>query len=156
LKITLDISGNKYDVDVKPADSLNRVLRVHLGLTGTKQACDYGGCGSCTVLLDSDPVYSCMVPASRCEGKKITTIEAFENDQVIRAIQDSFVKNGAIQCGFCTPGMILATKALIEKVLQPSLDDIRYGVAGNICRCTGYVKILKAIMQASHEISRLQ
>jgi aerobic-type carbon monoxide dehydrogenase small subunit (CoxS/CutS family) len=156
LKLTLHVSGNEYIVEVQPADSLNKVLRVYLGLTGTKQACDYGGCGSCTVLLDGDPVYSCMVPAPRCGSKKIVTIECFENDSEVRTIQDSFVKNGAIQCGFCTPGIILAAKALIGKNSRPSLDEIRYGIAGNICRCTGYVKILNAIQEAAEKITLMR
>jgi aerobic-type carbon monoxide dehydrogenase small subunit (CoxS/CutS family) len=154
LEITLDVSGDEYTIVAKPGDSLNKVLRIYLGLTGTKQACDYGGCGSCTVLLEGDPVYSCMVPAIRCQGKKIITIEYYEKDEGIRAIQDAFAQSGAIQCGFCTPGMVLSLKALLDRVPDPSIAETKQAIAGNICRCTGYVKILKAVQRASQELSR--
>ena len=135
-------------VDVKAYDSLNKVLREYLLMTGTKRACDFGGCGSCTVLVDGEPVYSCMVPAARMVGREVTTIEGLAHNGKLDPIQEAFVKCGAIQCGFCTPGLIMSVKFLLDKNPNPSRDEIIEGITGNICRCTGYTKIIEAVQDA--------
>ena len=149
MKIELDTNDRIYDVDVEPYESLNSVLRDKIGLTGTKRGCDKGGCGACTVLLDEQAVYSCMIPAVRAEGKKVTTIEGLAKKNKLDPIQDAFIKQGAVQCGYCTSGMILSAKGLLNQNPNPTEEEIKDTIAGNICRCTGYVKIVEAITAAS-------
>ena len=152
MKIELDINSIVYEVDVEPYESLNHVLRDKIGLTGTKRGCDTGGCGSCTVLLDGQAVYSCMVPAQRAEDRKVTTIEGLRISGQLDPLQDAFVEKGAIQCGYCTSGMVMSAKALLNQNIDPSENEIRDAIAGNICRCTGYVKIVDAITAAAETI----
>jgi len=121
-------------------------------LTGTKQGCQVGDCGSCTVLLDGEAVNSCLVLALQAEGREVFTIEGMSQGNSLHAIQDAFVQAGAIQCGFCSPGMILSAKALLDKNQAPSEEDIRLGLSGNLCRCTGYQKIVEAVMDASSKM----
>jgi len=154
MKVELDVNERIYKVDAEPRETLTQVLRDRIGLTGTKQGCDTGGCGACTVLLDGQAVYSCMIFAARAEGKKVTTIEGLVMAGKLHPVQDAFIKKGAVQCGYCTPGMIMTAKALLEQKSDPSEEDVNDAIAGNICRCTGYVKIVNAIMSASETIRK--
>jgi len=154
LKVELNVNDRIYEVDAEPHETLVQVLRDRIGLTGTKRGCDVGGCGACTVLLDGQPVYSCMVFAARAEGKKITTIEGLAKNGKLHPVQGAFIKYGAIQCGYCTPGMILSAKALLEQNPDPTEEEVKDAIAGNICRCTGYVKIVEAILAAAQEMKK--
>ncbi len=147
--VTFKVNGIAEKVIVGPYDLLNKVLRDRLGLTGTKRGCDYGGCGSCTVLLDGRAVYSCMVPASRLDGRTVETIEGLTETDILHPIQDSFLKNSALQCGFSTPGMIMSALGLLRENTNPTDDQIKQAISGNLCRCTGYVSIVKAISEAA-------
>jgi len=144
--IELKVNGELHDVVVEPQRTLLEVLREQLGLTGTKEGCDAGDCGACTVLLDGKPVPSCLVLAIDAQGKDILTIEGVANGPELHPIQKAFVDYGAMQCGFCSPGMIITAKALLERNPNPSEAEVRKAISGNLCRCTGYVKIIEAIM----------
>lgn len=145
----LNINGKPYEVASNPGESLLTVLRDRLNLTGTKDGCGEGVCGACTILLDGHPVSSCLLLASYAEGKEITTIEGLGSDGKLHPLQKAFLDNGAFQCGYCTPGMILMAKALLDQSPHPSTEEIRDFMAGNICRCTSYVEIVQAVRQAS-------
>ena len=147
--ITLHVNGEEFEVPVAPTDFLVDVIRERIGLTGTKKGCGIGDCGACTVLVDGEPVLSCLTLALSCEGRQVTTIEGLAAQGELHPVQQAFVETGAIQCGFCTPGMILSAKALLDRVPNPTADQIQAGLAGNICRCTGYVKILEAVQHAA-------
>jgi len=147
--IRLKVNGEVYEVAVKPNVTLLDLIRDELGLTGTKKGCDEGGCGSCTVLLDGKAVNSCLVLAGDANGKEVITIEGLAEGADLHPLQEAFIKHGAIQCGACTPGMIMSAKALLDKNSHPTEDDIRNAIAGNLCRCTGYVKIVEAIKAAA-------
>lgn len=144
--IALKINGKDYDVVVEPSATLVKVLREKLRLTGTKQGCDYGGCGACTVLIDGKAVYSCMMPAIRAEGKTIATVEGLVRDGWLDPLQRAFAEHGAVQCGFCTSGMLMSAKGLLDKSSKHTEMEIREAIAGNLCRCTGYKKIVEAVM----------
>jgi len=144
--INVTINGVEYELGVKPNLTLLDLLRYELGLTGTKKGCETGECGACTVILDGKPVTSCLVLAVQAKGKKILTIEGLEKDGNLHPIQQAFVDKGAIQCGFCTSGMILSAKHLFEQNSSPSEAEIRKSISGNLCRCTGYQKIVQAII----------
>ena len=143
--IQLTINDKEYEVAVEPNQTLTDMLRYELGLTGTKKGCEVGDCGSCTVIMDGIPVNSCLVLAMQANGRTITTIEGLETEKGMHPIQKAFVEKGAIQCGFCTPGMILSTKSLLDKNPNPTEEEIRTGISGNLCRCTGYQKIVDAV-----------
>ncbi len=143
--IDLKVNGQNYEVAVDTRRTLLEVLREELGFTGTKNGCDQGECGTCTVLLDGKPVHSCLTLAVGIQGKEVTTIEGLAKGDELHPLQQAFVDHGAIQCGFCTPGMILTGKALLEKNHSATEDEIRRAISGNLCRCTGYVKIVEAI-----------
>jgi len=143
--IELKVNGEVYEVAVEPRRTLLEVLRENLGLTGTKQGCNEGECGACTVLMEGEPVNSCLVLAVEARNKDILTIEGLAEGQQLHPIQEAFIEHGAFQCGFCTPGMILSAKALLDRNPKPTEEEIRRGVSGNLCRCTGYVKIIEAI-----------
>ncbi|MFH1060145.1 MAG: (2Fe-2S)-binding protein [Pseudomonadota bacterium] len=147
--ITLIINGREHDVLTAANRTLAQVLREDLGLTGAKQGCGVGDCGSCTVLLDGAPVNSCLVLAVQATGKAVTTIEGLADGAKLHPIQEAFVQHGAIQCGFCTPGMILSAKALLEEEASPDDARIRQALSGNLCRCTGYQKIVEAVDAAA-------
>lgn len=150
--ITLTVNGEPYEALVKPNSTLLDVLRDQLELTGTKRGCDAGDCGSCTVIMDGRPVNACLVLALKADGKEITTIEGLAEGTKLHPIQEAFVEYGAIQCGFCTPGMVLSAKALLDRNPKPSDEEIKTGIAGNLCRCTGYIKIVEAIQAASQKM----
>lgn len=143
--IELNVNGAVHEVLVRPEQTLLDVLRNSLGLTGAKEGCGVGGCGACTVLLDGVPALSCLMLVEAAVGKEIVTIEGLAKEGVLEPLQESFVQHGAIQCGYCSPGMILTGKALLEQNPKPTRDEIRYAIAGNLCRCTGYQKIVDAI-----------
>ncbi|KLU61229.1 4-hydroxybenzoyl-CoA reductase subunit gamma [Peptococcaceae bacterium CEB3] len=151
--ITLNINGQDFDLAVSPRDLLVDVIRRKVGLTGTKKGCGQGDCGACTVLVDGRPVLSCLTLAVAAQGKKIQTIEGFSEGEKLHPIQASFVEHGAVQCGFCTPGMILSAKALLDRSPDPSEEEIKRGIAGNLCRCTGYKKIVESIEAAAEKLA---
>jgi carbon-monoxide dehydrogenase small subunit len=147
--ITLNVNGKSYEVAIEPRQSLLQVLREALYLTGTKEGCSEGECGACTVILDGKTVDSCLIFGLEAEGCQITTIEGLSSHETLHPVQQAFVEHGGAQCGFCTPGMILAAKALLEHTPHPSEEEIRWGLSGNLCRCTGYVKIVEAVQAAA-------
>jgi carbon-monoxide dehydrogenase small subunit len=148
--ITLQVNGDRYEVAVEPWRTLNEVLREDLGLTGTKHGCGDGDCGACTVLLDGRSVLSCLTLAVSADGCEVRTVEGLgRGREHLHPIQEAFISNGAIQCGYCTPGMELSALYLLSRNPLPSENDIRAGLAGNLCRCTGYAKIVAAIQAAS-------
>jgi aerobic carbon-monoxide dehydrogenase small subunit len=143
------VNGSEYIVDVEPYDLLSEVLRYKIGLTGTKRGCDYGGCGTCSVLIDGEARYSCMTPVMRAIGKRITTIEGLEEDGKLHPVQQAFIDHFGFQCGYCTPGMIMASVALLNKNRDPNEQEIREGLGGVLCRCTGYMKIIESVKAAA-------
>ena len=147
--IQLNVNGELYEVAVQQHRTLAEVLREELDLIGTKEACNQGDCGSCTVIMDGKPVTSCLTLAVEAEGSEIRTIEGIADGSELSPIQKAFVEYGAIQCGFCTPGMVMSATALLEENPKPTEDEVRMAIAGNICRCTGYTKIVEAILAAS-------
>ncbi len=144
--IELKVNGELHELLVEPRRTLLEVIREQLGLTGTKEGCDAGDCGACTVLLDGEPVPSCLVLAVDAQGKEILTIEGMANGPELHPIQKVFVDHGAAQYGFCAPGMVLTAKALLENNPNPTELEVKKAISGNLCRCTGYVKIVEAIM----------
>jgi carbon-monoxide dehydrogenase small subunit len=147
--IELKVNGEVYEVAIQPWRTLLEVLRNDLGLTGAKRGCDEGDCGACTVIIDGKTKLSCLTLAIEAEGREIETIEGLAKGGELHPIQEAFVEHGAIQCGFCTPGMIMTVKALLEENANPSEEEIRKGISGNLCRCTGYVKIVEAIQEVA-------
>jgi aerobic carbon-monoxide dehydrogenase small subunit len=152
--VTLNINNEDYEVFIDPKMTLLELLREELGLTGTKEVCDLGSCGACTVLIDNRPILSCLTLAVSCKDSLITTIEGIRMEESLHPLQNSFVEKGAIQCGMCTPGMILSSKALLDENPSPSEHDVRMAISGNLCRCTGYVKIVEAVLDASQKNER--
>jgi len=150
--ITFNLNGESVQVEIEPHLTLLQILRDKLELTGTKEGCGMGECGACTVLLDGKTVNSCIFPAMEVDGKSVTTIEGLTDAQGnLHPIQKAFVEYGAIQCGFCTPGMVLSAKALLDENPKPTEEEIRNGIAGNLCRCTGYLQIFQAIKAVSNQ-----
>jgi carbon-monoxide dehydrogenase small subunit len=147
--ITLNVNGNEYPLQVKPSATLLDVLREDLALIGTKEGCGEGECGACTVLMDGVAVNSCLILAVETDGRHITTIEGLAQGEKLHPIQQAFVDIGGLQCGFCTPGMVLSTKALLDKNRNPTDEEIRKGLEGNFCRCTGYTKIIESVKVAA-------
>ena len=145
-QIRLKVNGEPYELLVEPRKTLLDVIREDLCLTGTKKGCDTGDCGACTILINGMPVNSCLVLAVDAQDKDITTIEGIAQDGQLHPLQEAFINHGAIQCGLCTPGMILSAKALLDKNPRPTELEVRKAIAGNLCRCTGYDKIVKAIL----------
>jgi carbon-monoxide dehydrogenase small subunit len=150
--LRLSVNGEEYEVFVDPWKTLVSVLREDLGLTGTKEGCNTGNCGVCTVLIDGKAVKSCLVLASQAQGKEVLTIEGLSK-KGLHPLQQAFIDHFAIQCGFCTPGMVLAAKALLDENSNPTEEEVKLGLSGNLCRCTGYVKIVEAILAAA-EVTR--
>ena len=151
ISITLTVNGEENELLVPPWRTLLEVLREHLGLTGAKRSCQEGQCGTCTVLIDGQAINSCLYLAVEAQGKDIVTIEGSSADAALARIQKSFVQKGGVQCGFCTPGFVMATKALLNDKPDPNEDDIRDAMVGHLCRCTGYVQIVEAIQDAARQ-----
>ena len=149
--ITLNVNNEIFDIVTFPNQTLLEVLRDHLHLTGTKESCGEGACGSCTVLLNGVPVRSCLTLAIAAQGKEITTIEGLRKGEKLHPVQEAFVNHHAIQCGFCSPGMILTAYALLKENPNPTEAEIRRAISGNVCRCTGYAKIVEAIKSLAEE-----
>jgi carbon-monoxide dehydrogenase small subunit len=152
IPITLKVNGKEFPVEVKANEILLNVLRDRLGLMGTKYGCGIGECGACTVLLDGKAILSCQTLAFTADEKKITTIEGLENNGSLHPLQQAFIDEGAVQCGYCTPGMILCAKALLDIKPDPTNQEIKQAIRGNLCRCTGYTNIVRAIKTASEKI----
>ena len=146
IRISLNVNGKMYEIEVQPHWTLLHVIRNELGLTGTKEGCARGECAACTVIMDGKSVPACLVPAVRGEGKKIKTIEALQDGKKLHPVQQAFVENGAVQCGFCTPGMVMTSIAYLEQNPKPSETEVREALKGNLCRCTGYAKYVESIM----------
>ncbi|MCJ7595110.1 MAG: (2Fe-2S)-binding protein [Desulfobacterales bacterium] len=146
LPLTVTVNHVTYMINIEPHLTLVEVLRDKLGLTGTKKSCNEGECGACTVLMDVRPVASCMVLAMDAQNKNITTIEGLAEGEKLHPLQEAFVKHGGIQCGFCTPGMIMSAKALLDENPAPNPLQVRTAIAGNLCRCTGYQQIVDSVM----------
>lgn len=151
MEIKTTVNGNVYTVDVPANWSLADFLKKKLGLIGVKLGCEAGECGACTVLVNGEPINSCLMLGVEADGKEIETIEGLSRNGELHPLQDAFIKYSAIQCGFCTPGMILSAKALLDKNPNPTEDEIRTALEGNICRCTGYVKPMEAIMSVANK-----
>ncbi len=147
--LQMTVNGRVVSLSVKPSWTLLQVLREELRLTGTKKGCEQGDCGACTVLMDGKTVNACLVLALQAQGRVIETIEGMGTAENLHPLQESFLANGAVQCGFCTPGTLMSAKALLSDNPSPSLQEIRVGISGNLCRCTGYTKIVKAIQSAA-------
>jgi len=154
LRISIRVNGEDHELLIAPNRTLSQVLREDLGLTGTKQGCGEGECGSCTVLLDDQPVSSCLVLAAQSDGREVITIEGVADGNELHPVQQAFVDQGAVQCGFCTPGMVLSAKALLDKKKRPTEHEIRSALSGNLCRCTGYQKIVDAVQVAARNMTR--
>jgi len=152
--IRLTVNGSEYTVAVQPRQTLLEVLRDVLHLTGTKKACNMGECGACTVLLDGKPIYSCLTLAIECEGRLIETIEGLEREGKLHPIQQAFIEADAFQCGFCTPGQIMAVKGLLDRNLEAPLDEVKRAVSGNLCRCGAYPNIFRAALLAAERMRK--
>jgi carbon-monoxide dehydrogenase small subunit len=152
--VNLTVNGQQVQVEVEENKTLLYLLREVLHLTGTKEGCSIGECGACTVLMDGRSVYSCLVIAQQAEGKEILTIEGLNRGREIHPIQQSFASVGAVQCGYCTPGMILSAKALLDANPNPTLEEIKVGLSGNLCRCTGYTKIFEAVKLSAEKLNK--
>ena len=150
--VTTTINGDPVEFVCDPGEPLLDVLRNRLGLTGAKEGCGTGDCGACSVTLDGELVCSCLVLGAEADGRKIETIEGMADGDKLHPLQRAFISNAALQCGICTPGILIAAKALLKKNPDPSEEEIRFGLAGNLCRCTGYDKIVRAVQQAAKEM----
>ncbi|MEZ5787654.1 MAG: (2Fe-2S)-binding protein [Xanthobacteraceae bacterium] len=147
--IELVVNGERHELAVKPRNTLVEVLREKIGLTGTKHGCEQGACGVCTVLLDGRPVLACLTLAIECDGKSVRTVEGLAQGEKMSPVQQAFLDQGAVQCGYCTAGMLMSATALLEKNPKPSVAEIKKALEGNLCRCTGYNAIVAAVQQAS-------
>jgi carbon-monoxide dehydrogenase small subunit len=148
-ELKLTVNGEPYEVFIEPRTTLLSLIRDHLGLSGTKEGCSEGMCGACTVLVDGKAIKSCLVLALQVHGKEVVTIEGLAQGGQLHPVQDSFIEHGAVQCGFCTPGMVLTAKAFLDEHQSPTEEDVKFAIAGNLCRCTGYVKIIEAVKDAA-------
>ncbi|MFH1038512.1 MAG: (2Fe-2S)-binding protein [PVC group bacterium] len=150
--IQFQLNGEEVSVTAPPFFTLLRLLRERLGLTGAKPGCERGECGACTVLLDGEPVASCLVLAPQVEGRAVETIEGISDGERLHPLQEAFIEESAVQCGYCIPGMIMSAKALLDRNLNPARDEIKRALSGNLCRCTGYTKIIQAVEAAAAKI----
>jgi len=155
IDIALHINGEDYHLEVAPYHTLRDALRDKLGFTDVKNGCSEGECGACTVLIDGKPVTSCLMLAVQAQGKIITTIKGLGTDTKLNLLLEQFIRHGAIQCGYCTPGMLVTARALLERNPNPSEEEVRLAISGNICRCTGYGQIIEAILAAASEMEKV-
>jgi len=153
--IEITVNGQAHRLEIEANVTLLQLLREELGLMGAKEGCGSGDCGACTVLLDDEPICSCLLLAVEAEGKSVLTIEGLARDEDLHPVQKAFIENGALQCGFCTPGMVLSAVALLQRNPTPTEEEIRDGLSGNLCRCTGYDKIVKAVQAAAKEMAHV-
>lgn len=153
MQIELILNGTRKRTDVKPNELVLNMLRERLHLTGTKYGCGIGECGACTILVNGEPVLSCLMLAPEVDGKEVVTVEGLANDGELDSAQEAFLEVGAVQCGFCTPGFIMTAKALVNKNPDPTEEDVRNYLKGNLCRCTGYINIVRAIRRAAKKMS---
>ncbi len=147
--LTMILNGQKVTVEIEPSERLAYVLRDRLGLTGTKIGCDEGECGACTVILDGQAVDSCLLPAMKADGCEVVTVEGLAKGGELDPLQRAFIDKGAVQCGYCTPGLLMSARALLDENPRPTEQEIKDAIAGNLCRCTGYLKIIEAIKEAA-------
>lgn len=154
IMLSFILNGNQVEVFVQPSESLADVLRKKLLLTGTKKGCGEGECGACTVLLQGRPVNSCLLPAMKAQGKTVVTIEGVSASGELHPIQEAFIEAGAVQCGFCTPGVILSAKALLDRETNPTEEEIKTELSGHLCRCTGYAQFVEAVKKAHKKLGR--
>lgn len=150
--VNLTVNGQSYRGETRPNQTLLYLLREDLGLTGTKDGCSEGECGACTVLLDGEPVNSCLVLAGQADGREVLTIEGLAQNGALHPVQRAFVESAAVQCGFCAPGLIMSSVALLKRTPNPTAGEIRTALGGNLCRCTGYTKIVEAVQRAAEEL----
>jgi aerobic carbon-monoxide dehydrogenase small subunit len=155
MRINFYLNGKAVQMDTEPDRRVLDILREDFGLTGTKQGCDAGECGACTVLIDGVPKVSCMILAAQLEGRKITTIEGISDAHTLHPVQKAFIEYGAVQCGYCSPGIILSASAFLKNNPEPSRDEIREAISGNLCRCTGYQKIVDAVEAAAQSMLKI-
>ena len=151
-KVRMKVNGNWIETETRPDRILLDFLRENLGLTGTKKGCEEGECGACTILLDGKAVLSCIMPALKADGAKLLTVEGLAEKDELHPIQQAFWEEGAVQCGYCTPGMLLSAKALLDENSDPTIEEVKEAISGNLCRCTGYGRILRAIRVASERM----
>jgi aerobic-type carbon monoxide dehydrogenase small subunit (CoxS/CutS family) len=151
--MSFELNGRRVSVEAASNRTLLDLLRVELGVTSVKRGCEQGECGACTVLLDGRPVNSCMVLAERVNWRRVTTIEGLEGEPLMAALRDAFMEEGAVQCGFCTPGMLISSYALLAENPRPTEEEVKTAIEGNVCRCTGYVKIIEAVLDAAERIA---
>ena len=149
--LDLTINGERVEVQIEPGTTLQQLLHDTLGMTGTKEGCGAGLCGCCTVMVDDMAVKSCLILALQVRGRSVKTIEGLAQEEVLDPVQEAFIENGAIQCGYCSAGMIMSSKALLQENTHPSESQVRHALSGNLCRCTGYHKIVKAVLSAGEE-----
>ena len=148
------INGESHEVILEPHLTLVEVIRDKLGLTGTKHSCSTGLCGACTVIIDGNPVNSCLILAVTVKNKNILTVEGLAEGNTLHPVQEAFIHHGAVQCGFCTPGMLMSAKALLDKKPDPEEEDVKIALSGNLCRCTGYVKVIDAVMDVADQMKQ--
>jgi carbon-monoxide dehydrogenase small subunit len=153
MKISFELNGKDVTVETRPNQTLVDLLRDELGVTSVKKGCEQGECGACTVMVDGVAVTSCIVLAPQVEGRKVTTLDGLEDDPLMEKLRAAYVENGAVQCGFCTPGMLISSYALLKVNPKPTQEEVKIGIEGNICRCTGYTKIIAAIHDAAERMS---
>ena len=153
-QIKFILNGTPVEVTVKPNMTLLEVLRYKLKLTGTKRGCNRGDCGACTVLLNGQAVYSCLILAPKEDNREVTTVEGLGSPEKMHALQEAFIEHNAVQCGFCTPGMMLSAKALLDENPQPTKEEVKIAISGNLCRCTGYAQIIEAILDAAKKMAK--
>lgn len=151
--LTMTLNGESVTVEVEPSDLLVDVLRGKLGLTGTKIGCNEGECGACTVIVDGHAVLSCLLPAMKAHGQEVVTVEGLSHDDELHPLQQAFIEKGAVQCGYCTPGLLMLAKALLDENPKPSVEEIEEAIAGNLCRCTGYLQVIEAICDCGLQIA---
>ena len=153
MKVNFELNGKKVTADVTPYTTLTDMLREDLGIQSVKKGCEHGECGACTVLVNGLPMTSCIILAPQVEGKYVTTLEGLEYKALMIDLRQAFIENGAIQCGFCTPGMLISSYALLRDNKHPSPEEVKLGIEGNICRCTGFTKIIEAVLDAAERIA---
>lgn len=154
IKVRINVNGNWVEGETRPDRLLIDFLREEVGLTGTKKGCEEGECGACTIIMDGKTVLSCLIPAMKADGAEILTVEGMAEGDKLHPIQQAFWQEGAVQCGYCTPGMLLSAKALLDENCEPAVEEVKEAISGNLCRCTGYSKIIRAIQVASEKMKK--